>query len=650
MANDVFISYRRGDAAIANWLRDCLRVVGIECWLDTEIAAGTQWDREITKMIRQSRLMLVIISKLTEEDPRQIRRELVLADNFRVPVVPLRVDNTNLECCAYFLAATQALDISAKPKEQHARKVMEEVQRLLARDEPEAEYQVAPDPPPKAAAVAPAAVAPAAGKRVSLLYKRNAQPDEELLHYIEAQLTTRGYSIFHDRHLQMGVEWFREIDRKMKESYAIIPLLSVGSVESEMLSMELRTASEARQTQEGRPMILPVRVKFNGTLPQEMATALDQLQYFLWESEEHNETLINELVRALENPVEARKQFDAASLALPTGAVPLDSPFYICRDCDDGMQRAVSSRESIVHVRGARQMGKTSLIARGLNQARKANSRVVVTDLQKLNLSHLETLDTFYRALAGMMANQLKLPKPSESWDPENGPNSNLEHYVEDVALAADERPIVWALDEVDRLSDRSYSSEFFGLLRTWHNDRANDPERRWASLTVLIGFATEPSLFISDMNMSPFNVGRQLTLRDFTDEQLEDLNQRYNSPLRSAADIKNFRELLGGQPYLSRRALHEMVINNLDYARMAATADSNEGIFGDHLRRFYVLLQKDPGMLEAMRQFLKGKNVLSEAVFRRLRSGGLLRGESRDGATLRCGIYESYLKRHILD
>ena len=40
-------------------------------------------------------------------------------------------------------------------------------------------------------------------------------------------------------------------------------------------------------------------------------------------------------------------------------------------------------------------MGKTSLMARGLQQARKAGARVVLTDFQKLNSAHLQSVDTF---------------------------------------------------------------------------------------------------------------------------------------------------------------------------------------------------------------------------------------------------------------
>jgi eukaryotic-like serine/threonine-protein kinase len=48
------------------------------------------------------------------------------------------------------------------------------------------------------------------------------------------------------------------------------------------------------------------------------------------------------------------------------GAVPLDSKFYIVRSTDSEFQSAIARQDSIVLVKGARQVGKTSLLARGL--------------------------------------------------------------------------------------------------------------------------------------------------------------------------------------------------------------------------------------------------------------------------------------------
>src|SRR5207253_1499280 len=49
-----------------------------------------------------------------------------------------------------------------------------------------------------------------AALRMALLYKRHAQPDEQLLKWLETQLAAQGHQVFVDRHLTIGVEWAKE--------------------------------------------------------------------------------------------------------------------------------------------------------------------------------------------------------------------------------------------------------------------------------------------------------------------------------------------------------------------------------------------------------------------------------------------------------
>src|SRR5690242_11938874 len=81
------------------------------------------------------------------------------------------------------------------------------------------------------------------------------------------------------------------------------------------------------------------------------------------------------------------------------GAMPLDSRFYIVRQTDEQFRAAIGRRDSIVLIKGARQVGKSSLLARGLQQAREAGSRVVLTDLQMLNEADLASVETLFLTL-----------------------------------------------------------------------------------------------------------------------------------------------------------------------------------------------------------------------------------------------------------
>jgi hypothetical protein len=331
------------------------------------------------------------------------------------------------------------------------------------------------------------------------------------------------------------------------------------------------------------------------------------------------------------------------------GAVPLDSKFYVVRTTDDEFRSAITRGDSIVLVKGARQMGKTSLLARGLQQAREAGAKVVPTDFQTLSAADLASADTLYKTFAESLADQLDLDAdPTDNWNAARGPSTNLERFLRRDVLGTIEGPVVWGLDEVDRLFSVPFGSEVFGLFRSWHNKRALDPAGPWSRLTLAIAYATEAHLFITDLNQSPFNVGTRLALGDFDLSHVGDLNGRYGLPLAGAGEVARFHDLLGGQPYLTRRGLDEMSARGLNLAAFEAEADRDEGLFGDHLRRILLGLSHDAELAVAARAVLCGQPCPASDAFYRLRSAGVLSGGSPSEARFRCRLYATYLARHL--
>jgi serine/threonine protein kinase len=482
---------------------------------------------------------------------------------------------------------------------------------------------------------------------IALLYKRNARPDEQIVGLLEAHLRKQGYKIFVDRHLQVGVEWAREIEQRVSGAHAVIVLLSATAADSEMLAYEVQVAHEAAQ-KAGHPRIFPVRIDFEAPLPSSLGAILDGIQSAQWRSPQDNEALLAQISESLETPQKARSR----SIKLETvgGAVPLDSKFYILRPTDEDFYEAVARRDSIILIKGARQMGKTSLMARGLQEARKSGAKVILTDFQKLNASHLETVEKLFLALAETIVEQLDLDiSLADTWNARRGPSMNFERFLRREILAKLNCPLLWGMDEVDRLFTCNFGSEVFGLFRSWHNERSLDPTGPWQSLTLAIAYATEAHMFITDMNQSPFNVGTRLVLPDFTLEQVAELNQRYDNPLRDQTEVSQFYNLVAGQPYLTRRGLHELVGRKLSFRDFEAQAARDEGPFGDHLHRLLVSLAQDNTLFEVMRALLGGRHIAAPEAFYRLRSSGLVAGESAQEMKPRCKLYELYLSRHLL-
>ncbi len=509
---------------------------------------------------------------------------------------------------------------------------------------------------------------PSQALHVAILYRRHTPVDEQLLCFLEEQLTRRDYTVFVDRHRYFGVEWAVAVERQLRTADVIVPLLSEASIQSELIAFEIETAHEVSQ-QSGRPQSVPVRVNYAGPLPEPLDDILKAKDSVIWTGPQDDERVLAELLGKLKQlaparpavrivvskglrllPRGANAQGTSRPLEAVGGAMPLNSEFYLIRPADAEVRNALNRYDSIVLIKGARQMGKTSLLARGLQYSRERGAKVALTDFQKFNASNLESVDQFYLSLAESLADQLDLPAwPSDVWEERRGANANFERYIRREVLGRLNAPLVWGLDEVDRLFATAYGSEVFGLFRSWHNERALDPTGPWAGLTLVIAYATEAHLFIRDMNQSPFNVGVRVTLEDFTPAQVAELNSRCGSPLKNQEEIDRLIQLLNGHPYLTRRSLNEIAARRTDLATFDRLADQDHGLFDDHLKRILLLLAKDPDLQSVVRGLLRGEHCPTPESFYRLRSAGVLSGPSHREARPRCQLYQRYLSRHLL-
>jgi len=303
---------------------------------------------------------------------------------------------------------------------------------------------------------------------------------------------------------------------------------------------------------------------------------------------------------------------DLTKLEAIGGAVPLDSPYYVVRNVDDDFLAAVEKRDSIVLVKGARQIGKTSLLARGLQKARDTGAQVATIDFQTLNVEKLKTIDDFFSTLATLIIKRLKLGfSYKDCWD---GISEGSEYFRDFAirALNSTNAHMVWGMDEVDRLFNCDYGSEVFGLFRSFHNARASEPHEPWKRLTLAMAYATEARLFIKDQNQSPFNVGVRLELTDFSIKEVEWLNDKIKEecslalPPLTQTEIEKFHGFINGHPFLVRASLDAMVRDKLTWAECKNVIIEERGLFGLHLRRIMELLQLDEDMQAAVVAILK--------------------------------------------
>ena len=92
MHHQAFVSYSNKDEGLVRQHLQLLRARGIACWFAPErVPGGEDFAKLVEQAIAQSTIVLLIATR-NAIDSREVMRELVLADDRKVPVVPLLLD------------------------------------------------------------------------------------------------------------------------------------------------------------------------------------------------------------------------------------------------------------------------------------------------------------------------------------------------------------------------------------------------------------------------------------------------------------------------------------------------------------------------------------------------------------------------------
>jgi hypothetical protein len=449
----------------------------------------------------------------------------------------------------------------------------------------------------------------------------------------------------------------------------LIVFLSTHSVVSEMVRAEIETAHRVAQEKEGRPAILPVRLSYHEPFNYPLSAYLNQINYVEWSSPEDTEWLIEQLRLAVsgnELGIDAAQpradliqasapqpmpqplpQAQPQSLEMPEGTMETQSKFYVERASDAIAQAAIARQGVTITIKGPRQMGKSSLLIRTMAAAANNNKRVTYLDFQLVDKKSLTNADLFFRQFCSWLTDELELEdRVDEHWSSPLGNSQRCTRYVSRYLLRELDAPLVLAMDEVESIFDTDFRSDFFGMLRSWHNSRAN--VSIWKQLDLVMVTSTEPYQLIDNLNLSPFNVGEVIELTDFTSAQVAALNIYHGSPLNEQEE-RQLMSLLGGHPYLVRRALYMIASQRLSVAQLFARATEDGGPFDDHLCYHLFRLHDQEELVKGLRKVISHNTCQNEHIFFRLRGAGLVRREGH-AVVPRCQLYADYFREHLHD
>src|SRR5215469_1254155 len=92
MAGEIFISYRRADAAWARLLHDQLKAAGVEAWYDGLVGPGQEWRTATASALEVSRIFVLLFSENAAQSS-DIVKELAAATHEKKLIVPVRLQN-----------------------------------------------------------------------------------------------------------------------------------------------------------------------------------------------------------------------------------------------------------------------------------------------------------------------------------------------------------------------------------------------------------------------------------------------------------------------------------------------------------------------------------------------------------------------------
>jgi hypothetical protein len=332
----------------------------------------------------------------------------------------------------------------------------------------------------------------------------------------------------------------------------------------------------------------------------------------------------------------------------PGGTMSPDSPYYVTRQADTVAVTALSaSRTSgvTITIKGARQMGKSSLLARLMRISTDARRHVVYLDFQRFDATALLDSSSFLRQFCSALGHRFRQQdRVSEFWSMPLSDIDRCSAYLEEHLLPAVAGPTVLALDEVDRIYGARFSSDFFGMVRSWHNARATGDA--WSGVDLLMATSTEPHLLIGNPAQSPFNVGESIHLDSFSLEQVDELNRRHRDPF-TPEDLQRLFVLVGGQPYLVRQALYRVALGLDTVEGLFLAASREDGPFGEHLRHHLFRVCEHSELVDGLLRLVRGEKRIDEQVFYRLLSAGLV-VRTGGAVSIRCQLYVTFFGEHL--
>ncbi|MDF5738876.1 MULTISPECIES: AAA-like domain-containing protein [unclassified Nostoc] len=330
----------------------------------------------------------------------------------------------------------------------------------------------------------------------------------------------------------------------------------------------------------------------------------------------------------------------------PSGSIPLDSPFYLKRSfLEEQVYQEIEKPGALIRIKAPREMGKTSLLLRILDYANRQDYCTISLNLEQVDGAILSDLNQLLRWLCANIARQLqRQPMLDEYWDEDLGSKISCTLYFQEYLLQSINTPLILALDEVNHIFEYpQVAKDFLPLLRSWYEEARRMPI--WQKLRLLVVHSTDIYVPL-ELNQSPFNVGLPIQLDSFSQEEVQQLAQRYGLDWTDGEGARQLMAMVGGHPALVDLALYHLGRKEITLSQLLETAPTSR-IYSHHLQRHWATLQKQPELAQAFDTVLNANEAVSldPILTHKLSSMGLIK-LSGDQTIASCELYQRFFTK----
>lgn len=195
---------------------------------------------------------------------------------------------------------------------------------------------------------------------------------------------------------------------------------------------------------------------------------------------------------------------------------------YVERDADRQIRTVIQNMTRPGYILVARQMGKTNLLLHTKDILE--NERNVYTYIDFTSI-FCETEAECYDEIIDITLDTHKdiFRKEAEIIEQRRNsrPLTTQREFTRDLRLligAVDKLVII--LDEIDALTRMPFSDNVFSLIRSHYFQRKNYPDL--SKLSYLLSGVMEPKDIIKNPDISPFNIGQEIYVKDFTRQEFD--------------------------------------------------------------------------------------------------------------------------------